>query len=208
MAKPGRKPRGFKPDITERNKWLADDFIQLIGRYYKQMRDYDKRKPVIDWDKFSDTIMAVHQSILWNGCDKPVYVTEETPEKERYRIYCYKVFTSYSIASQKSEISPIDYIDYNPDETPSEEDRKTYRDLYDDTRTMEILKYAEETSEPIAFYCFRLYYLIDKMSYSRLRQITKVKGCKNMVVEIRKRIQENIDEINDRIERRMSEFQS
>lgn len=206
MAKRGRKPKGYKPEITERNKWLADDFIKLIGKYYKQMRDYDKGG-VIDWDIFGDTIMAVHQSILWNGCDKPIYITSDTSEEERYRIYRYKVFTSYQINVNKPQDRHTVSDDYNECLTLRDEpSSKKTKDMYDDIRTMEILNFAEENAEPIAFYCFRLYYLIDNMSYSRLRQITGVKGCRDMVVSLRKTIQQHIGEINDRVNEKMADF--
>ena len=207
MAKRGRKPLGWKPEVDERKKWLAQDFLNLIQRYYNQMMKYDSNRNVLDWDIFNDTILLTHRSIEYNGVDTPVYVTEDTPEEERYRIYRYKVFSSYQInyGSIKGRQPIMDELPdtYTLEDNPAS--KKIEKDTKQDAKTMAILELAEQMAEPITYYCFRIYYLIPGMSYAKLKSITKVNDCKKRVVTLRKQLQEKIEEINHTVNEKMSE---
>lgn len=204
MAKRGRKPIGFKPEIDERKKWLAADFLNLIQTYYTQMMEYDPEQKIIDWDLWNDTILLTHRSILYNGIDTPVYVTKDTPEKQRLQIYKNKFYISYqtNYTSMKGKEPKTDEIrDSMPTEDPL---NKIERDMRQDAKAMAILDLAYELAEPITYYCFRLYYLIPNMSYAKLKQITKVNDCKKRVVGLRKLLQENIESINHSVTDKMS----
>lgn len=207
MAKRGRKPLGWKPETDERKEWLARDFLNLIQKYYLQMMDYDKGKNIIDWDIFNDTLLLTHRTIKYNGVDSPVYVTQDTPEEERYRIYRYKVFTSYQInlGSIKGRQPIMEQLPdtYTPEDNPTI--KKIEKDTKQDAKTMAVLELAEQMAEPITFYCFRIYYLIPGMSYTKLKQITKVSDCKKRVVGLRKQLQENIALLNAATDKKMSE---
>ena len=50
---------------------------------------------------------------------------------------------------------------------------KIRRHVYEDWSIFYILRLVENNFDSISFHCFRLYYILDKMTYSKLREITK-----------------------------------
>ena len=76
------------------------------------------------------------------------------------------------------------------DETTEEKIRKQ---LLNDYSVVHILKRVEENFDTISFYCFRLKWLIPKMTYQKLREITKVKDCKKRCIDIMKWLKKNIN---------------
>lgn len=70
---------------------------------------------------------------------------------------------------------------------------KIRRHIYDDWLVVTILSIVEKQFDATSFYCFRLYYILPKMTYDKLRKITKVKDCKKRVVTIKTWLKENLD---------------
>lgn len=89
-------------------------------------------------------------------------------------------------------INPSEELDkqYNGEE---ELQAKIRRHIYDDWVVTTTLLIVEKTFDSLSFNCFRLYYLLPKMTYEKLREITKVKDCKKRVVTIKNWLQQNLD---------------
>lgn len=209
----GRKKKGWKPVITERNKWLADDFMKYIGTIYeeyrhKYMNEFMKSatgssiKP--DEDLFQDSILRVYQTILWNGCDKPVYITEDTPEEERHTIYRHKWFIALrqnstvglSTDKYRSRRDDNSVVDILKAEEYTSSAKKVMNDIYNDYRTMHLLDLVCRKYDAQTCYCFRIYYLVPGMTYKKLSNITHMKDAKTRVVEVNKYLRDNLDEIS------------
>lgn len=79
---------------------------------------------------------------------------------------------------------------FNGDEELQE---KIRRHVYDDWLVVYILNIVEHNFDSLSFHCFRLYYIIPKMTYLKLKELTKVKDCKKRVITITKWLKETIN---------------
>ena len=71
----GRKKKNWVPVITERNQWLADDFLKYIGQIYDEYRLKYRDILHYDEDLIQDSIVRTYQTILWNGLNGKINVT-------------------------------------------------------------------------------------------------------------------------------------
>lgn len=151
---------------------------------------YD-RKVEFDEDVFSDTILKVYDYISKNG------IKDDTDDG--FANYWFKAFQMNIRREQL--YSRNAYRDANVDasmeldtkENGDEELQKKLRlETYTDFSLLYMFEKVEKEFDVITFWCFRLYYLINKMSYSRLKDITKVKDCKKRVVSAKKWLAENV----------------
>lgn len=147
----------------------------------------------IEWDDdvYSDTILKVYEKILQDG------ITDES--ESGMLNYLFKAFMmnikrdkQYSRnAYRDNNIDASDELDkqFNGED---ELELKIRRNVYDDWAVVYLLQLVEKKFDSLSFYCFRLYYIIPKMTYEKLREITKVKDCKKRVVTIKKWLKENV----------------
>lgn len=179
------------------NDSQAQQFLMFANDNYEDFKKkwsthiYERQ---LDWDEdvFSDTILKVYDYIQKNG------IADDSPQG--LANYWFKAFM-INIKREK-QYSRNAYRDLNVDaseeldkEFNGEDERKQKikNDVFDDWLTYNILLIVEQKFDEKSFYCFRLYYLYKKMTYEKLRQITKVKDCKKRVTTIKKWLQENLD---------------
>ena len=179
------------------NETQARKYLNLANDkyldYLKKWRTHIQEKGY-DWDEdvFSDTIIKVYDNILKNGI--------KDDSEEGLSNYWFKSFI-VNIKREKQYSRNL-YRDMNVD--ASEELDKEYngddelklkikRHIYDDWLSVRLLQIVEQNFTSREFRCFRLYYIVPKMTYEKLRDLTKIKDCKKIVNTIKKWLIENTD---------------
>ena len=84
--------RVLREDVPEHNKWLAEDYMNLIKKYWM----HDERKGG-DLEVMANAILNSYIS-LWNNGDPNGKIDENMPEEQRQNIYWKKTLTAYSYA--------------------------------------------------------------------------------------------------------------
>lgn len=179
----------------------ARRFLNVANNNYikckKQWMKYFNDKLVeFDEDVFSESILKVYDLILKNG------IKDDTEEGMlNYWFMSFQMNTrreqQYSRNSQRDKNVDV-FEELNQKENGDEELKLKIRNqVYDDFAVIYILEKIEGQIDPTAFYVFRLYYLLPKMTYEKLRNLTKIKNCKKLVLDTKKYVQQTItkDEI-------------
>lgn len=181
-------------------KIVADKWMEVISIRYQEIKEgfiMECRKTMTDFDEdiFHSTILNCYNTIKLKG------LTDLTEQgMKNYLFRSFKMNTKREAlymrnARRDNNISGSDaMIVYErnglEDETTEEKVRKQ---LLDDYSVVYILNMVENNFDIISFYCFRLKWLIPKMTYQRLREITKVKDCKKRCIDIMKWLKENVN---------------
>lgn len=181
-------------------KIVADKWMEVISIKYQEIKEgfiMECRKTMTDFDEdiFHSTILNCYNTIKLKG------LTDLTEQgMKNYLFRSFKMNTKREAlymrnARRDNNISGSDaMIVYErnglEDETTEEKVRKQ---LLDDYSVVYILNMVENNFDIISFYCFRLKWLIPKMTYQRLREITKVKDCKKRCIDIMKWLKENVN---------------
>lgn len=181
-------------------KIVADKWMEIISIKYKEIKEgfiMECRKTMTDFDEdiFHSTILNCYNTIKLKG------LTDLTEQgMKNYLFRSFKMNTKREAlymrnARRDNNISGADAMSVYErngleDETTEEKVRKQ---LLDDYSVVYILKMVENNFDMISFYCFRLKWLIPKMTYQRLREITKVKDCKKRCIDIMKWLKENVN---------------
>lgn len=181
-------------------KIVADKWMEVISIRYNEIKEgfiMECRKTMTDFDEdiFHSTILNCYNTIKLKG------LTDLTEQgMKNYLFRSFKMNTKREAlymrnARRDNNISGSDaMIVYErnglEDETTEEKVRKQ---LLDDYSVVYILNMVENNFDMISFYCFRLKWLIPKMTYQRLREITKVKDCKKRCIDIMKWLKENVN---------------
>lgn len=180
------------------NEKEALDFMKLANSKYelykKKWKQFCNEKNYeFDEDVFSDTIIKVYEYILKNGLK----------DKSENGLLNYW-FKSFSTNIKREQLYSRNlYRDKNIDATTELDNKengdeelqnKLKKEVKIDYKLLYLLNLVEEHFDHVTFYCFRLYFLCDKMTYSKLKAITKVQDCKKRVVEAKKWLKENVDE--------------
>lgn len=174
----------------------ARKFLYFVNsNYEKYKKKWAKylfdRNIVFDEDVFSDTILKVYDFIMKNGINDD--------SEEGLANYWFKSFQTntkreklYSRnASRDLNVDATAELDLRPN-GDRELEKKLMMETYSDFSVIYMLEKVEQNFDMLTFYCFRLYYLLNKMTYSKLKDITKVKDCKKRVVTAKKWLEENI----------------
>lgn len=185
---------------NELYKIVADKWMEVISIRYNEIKEgfiMECRKTMTDFDEdiFHSTILNCYNTIKLKG------LTDLTEQgMKNYLFRSFKMNTKREAlymrnARRDNNISGSDaMIVYErnglEDETTEEKVRKQ---LLDDYSVVYLLKLVENNFDIISFYCFRLKWLIPKMTYQRLREITKVKDCKKRCIDIMKWLKENVN---------------
>lgn len=181
-------------------KIVADKWMEVISVKYNEIKEgfsMECRKTMTDFneDIFHDTILNCYKSIQTRG------LTDLTEQgMKNYLFKSFKMNTKREAlymrnAKRDTNISGSDAMSIYErnglyEETTEEKIRKQ---LLNDYSVVYILKLVEENFDTISFYCFRLKWLIPKMTYQKLREITKVRDCKKRCIDIIKWLKENVN---------------
>lgn len=171
-------------------------FLQFVNEHYDDYKKkwakylYDKQVD-FDEDVFSDTILKVYDYIEKNGINDTTYYGLAN--------YWFKSFNT-NIKREKqysrnvNRDKNIDATEELSKEMNGEDELKLKirRHVYEDWSIVYILRLVEDNFDSISFHCFRLYYILDKMTYSKLREITKVPDSKKRVVTIKNWLKDNL----------------
>jgi hypothetical protein len=189
----------MKGDIATIHQTVADKWLNVVSDNYEYIKNgfrmsCQKEMTVFDEDILHDTILNCYKSIQKRG------LTDLT--EQGMKNYLFKSFTINTKretlymrnARRDNSISDTDvmsvYERNGLDEETTEE--KIRKQLLDDYSVVYILHQVEENFDTVSFYCFRLKWLMPKMTYQRLREITKVKDCKKRCIDIMKWLRENV----------------
>lgn len=178
------------------NAAQAVKFLQFANDNYEDYKKkwakylYDKQVE-FDEDVFSDTIIKVYDYINTNGI--------KDDSDSGFANYWFKSFNTNT--KREKQYSRNINRDKNVDAT-EELDKETNGDgelklkirrhVYEDWSIVYILRLVEDNFDSISFHCFRLYYVLKKMTYHQLREITKVPDAKKRVVTIKNWLKENL----------------
>lgn len=181
-------------------KIVADKWMEVISLRYNEIKEgftMECRKTMTEFneDIFHSTILNCYNTIKLKG------LTDLTEQgMKNYLFRSFKMNTKREAlymrnARRDNNISGVDAMSVYEkngleDETTEEKVRKQ---LLDDYSVVYILNMVENNFDMISFYCFRLKWLIPKMTYQRLREITKVKDCKKRCIDIMKWLKENVN---------------
>lgn len=154
----------------------ADEFIRMVGLVYegnkKKWYSLLKKQSVqFNEDIYNDSILKTYDAIL----------KKEVADKD-YMGYWYRTFLNnskrdlkYSYHNRDYDVDVIEYLK----EFPYEE----YKDRTD--TIIEVLKKVRDNSTPRGFHLFLMYYLIPKMTYEELNNITGIADVKGIIMRIK-----------------------
>ena len=169
-------------------QFVNDNYNNLKKKWAKYLID---RQIEFDEDIYSETILKVYDYINKHGIN-------DTTDSG-FANYFFKAF-NINIKREKQYSRNLNR-DRNFDATEelskemNGEDElklKIRRHVYEDWSIFYILRLVEDNFDSISFHCFRLYYILDKMTYSKLREITKVPDSKKRVVTIKNWLKDNL----------------
>ena len=169
-------------------KFANDHYEDYKKKWAKYL--YDKQVD-FDEDVFSETVLKVYDYINTNGI--------KDDSDSGLANYWFKSFNT-NIKREKqysrnvNRDKNIDATEELSKEMNGEDELKLKirRHVYEDWSIVYILRLVEDNFDSISFHCFRLYYILDKMTYSKLREITKVPDSKKRVVTIKNWLKENL----------------
>lgn len=178
------------------NKELAERFLKLVSLKYS---DYKKKwtkhlldKNIeVDEDIYSDTIIKVYDYIIKNG------VKDETDNgliNYFFKSFIMNVKREKAYARERLKDLNVDAYEEADKETNGETEleHKIRNQVYSDYATVHILQLVEQKFDSITFHCFRLYYIVPKMTFDRLKEVTKINDCRKRVLEVREWLKNNL----------------
>lgn len=179
------------------NEINAKKFLNVINSQYhilyKKWRQYCNQIDIMfDEDIYNETILKCYDYIISNNIN-------DSTEKGMVD-YFFKAFINnikrdkqYARNQNRDEVTDImAFLDSQIDDN-DELFYKKKKEYFNSFMKQYILNYAGNNFDMVSFYCFRLYYLIPKMNYQKLKELTKIMDCKKRVVAIKKYIQDNIN---------------
>ena len=182
-------------------KIVADKWMEVISLKYNEIKEgftMECRKTMTDFDEdiFHSTIISCYNTIKLKG------LTDLTEQgMKNYLFKSFKMNTKRETlymrnARRDFNISGSDAMSIYEKNGLYEEttEEKIRKQLLNDYSVVYILNLVEKNFDTISFYCFRLKWLIPKMTYQKLREITKVRDCKKRCIDIMKWLKENINE--------------
>lgn len=176
----------------------ANEYLQHIAKGYEKYKKlwikyYQERQVEFNEDILNDTIIKCYDLIKKQGIKDNTY--------EGAFNYTFKAFNMNSRREQlyarnayyDANVNVFDYLD-NFDNGDGELEQKINLQHYNDFSVVYILKKLEQNTDITTFSVFRLYYLLPKMTYQKLKELTNVKDAKKRVLEAREWLKQNITE--------------
>lgn len=190
----GRYKKDYIPTITDENKSLAEEYVQIIGKYYTEYLELFSNMFENGEDVVGETLLKTYRTICNKGLRTVVgkYGEEREQMFKNYFFISAKLncFTEQQNIQKQNNIKSLDFNPY--EDLPT--DDKVKQQLYNDFKIMYIVQLVENNFDVIDYRCFRLYHLLKDMTYAKLRNMTGIRNCKTRVVRINKWLKENIDE--------------
>ena len=189
------KEEKAKP-ISPENQADADLFMETIGKNYEALKvgcranQLKSNKPWSE-DAFQDTVVLCYETIQRRGIrDK----SDQGIRNYFFNAFRMNVLHEAVLPYNSRKVDDEDLVNnYDPlDERDCEQ--KVKEQLFNDFAVVRILELAEANCDPLSFYCYRLKFLMDKMPYQRLVNITKIKSAKARVKSVIEWIKENVTE--------------
>lgn len=190
----GRYKKDYIPTITDENKSLAEEYIQIIGKYYTEYLELFSNMFENGEDVVGETLLKTYRTICNKGLRTVVgkYGEEREQMFKNYFFISAKLncFTEQQNIQKQNNIKSLDFNPY--EDLPT--DDKVKQQLYNDFKIMYIVQLVENNFDVIDYRCFRLYHLLKDMTYAKLRDMTGIRNCKTRVVRINKWLKENLEE--------------
>ncbi len=182
--------------LIDNNSEQASRFLQFANENYDDYKKkwakylYDKQVD-FDEDVFSDTILKVYDYIEKNGIND---TTDSGLANYWFKSFNTNIKREKQYSRNVNRDKNIDATEELSKEMNGEYELKLKirRHVYEDWSIFYILRLVENNFDSISFHCFRLYYILDKMTYSKLREITKVPDSKKRVVTIKNWLKDNL----------------
>ena len=188
---------------SELYKIVADKWMQVISVRYNEIKEgftMECRKSMTDFDEdiFHSTIINCYNTIKLKGLTD---LTEQGMKNYLFKSFKMNIKREALYmrnAKRDTNISSSDAMSIYEKNGLNEEitEDKIRKQLFNDYSVVYILNLVEKNFDTISFYCFRLKWLIPKMTYQKLREITKVKDCKKRCINIMKWLKENVNRGN------------
>ena len=190
----GRWRKNYVPVITEENKKLAEDYMQVISKHYVEYLELFKNMVENGEDVVCETLLKTHKTIMYNGL-KNIDINNKEKKEQAYLNYFFLSCKLNCLTEQQNiqKQYAIKNLDHNPFEDMDTEE-KIKSQVYKDFKVMYIVQLVEENFDVIDYRCFRLYHLLKNMTYAKLKDMTGIRNCKTRVVRINKWLRENIQE--------------
>lgn len=184
---------------NELYKIVADKWIGIINEEYEEIKkgfelSCKKEMTAFDEDVFQSTILNCYTAITKNG------MTDLT--RQGMKNYLFKSFKMnikrealYMRNAKRDdnvdETEMREILDMRDDTDSTKE--KVDNQLFNDWTVIKVLGILEDEFDTISFNCFRLKWLVPGMTYSKLKELTKVKDCKKRCIDVMKWCRENLD---------------
>ena len=177
-------------------KDVADKWLQYIGTIYEEYRmKYFKMATQLNYnvneDMLNDTILACYNSIARNNLSD---TTEQGMRNYLFRAFKVNLNAISNYDKRKDVVDDLSALAEQYENQGEATYNKIKKQLHEDYSLIYILEQVENNFDTITFNVFRLKTMIEKCTYQRLRDITKVRDCKKRVVKVMKWIRENITE--------------
>lgn len=175
-------------------KDVADKWLQYIGTIYEEYRmKYFKMANDLNYnvneDMLNDTILACYNSIARNNLSD---TTEQGMRNYLFRAFKVNLNAVSNYDKRKDVVDDLtalaEQYEYQGEATYN----KIKKQLLEDYSVIYLLNKVEDNFDTITFNVFRLKTMLEKCTYQKLRDITKVRDCKKRVVKVMKWIRENI----------------
>ena len=185
-----KKEKEKEPQYTD----VAGKWLQYIGTIYEEYRmKYFKMANDLNYnvneDMLNDTILACYNSIARNNLSD---TTEQGMRNYLFRAFKVNLNAISNYDKRKDIVDDLTALAEQYENQGEATYNKIKKQLFDDYSLIYILEQVENNFDSISFHCFRLKTMIDKCTYQKLRELTKVKDCKKRVVKVNKWLRENM----------------
>ena len=175
-------------------KDVADKWLQYIGTIYEEYRmKYFKMANDLNYnvneDMLNDTILACYNSIARNNLSD---TTEQGMRNYLFRAFKINLNAKSTYDKRKGVVDDLSALAEQYENQGEATYNKIKKQLFEDYSLIYILEQVENNFDTISFNVFRLKTMIEKCTYQRLRDITKVRDCKKRVVKVMKWVRNNI----------------
>lgn len=187
-----KKEKEKEPQNTD----VADRWLQYIGTIYEEYRKkYFKMANDLNYnvkeDMLNDTIIACYNSIARNNLSD---TTEQGMRNYLFRAFKVNLNAVSNYDKRKDIVDDLTALAEQYENQGEATYLKIKKQLLEDYSLIYILEQVENNFDTITFNVFRLKTMIEKCTYQKLRDITKVRDCKKRVVKVMKWLRENITE--------------
>ena len=181
-----------EPQYTD----VADKWLQYIGTIYEEYRmKYFKMANDLNYkvseDMLNDTILACYNSIARNNLSD---TTEQGMRNYLFRAFKINLNAVSNYDKRKDVVDDLTALAEQYENQGEATYNKIKKQLFEDYSLIYILEQVENNFDTITFNVFRLKTMLEKCTYQKLRDITKVRDCKKRVVKVMKWLRENITE--------------